>query len=103
VTTGLTLDTDRTAFRERPARARAAPVLAREVLVAKPAVEAWVAPLAKLARSAYLGSSALLILAFVAVLLLDGGWQAAAAGLAVGAGMAALVAFTVAVTLADQV
>jgi hypothetical protein len=59
--------------------------------------------LARVVRLAYLSAVALLILALGAMLLLDGGWQAAAAGLAVGAGVAALVAFMVLAALADQV
>jgi hypothetical protein len=55
----------------------------------------------KLVRAAYLGSAALMVLGLVATLVLDGGWQDVAAAGAISAGMGALVAFMVGVTLAD--
>ena len=102
-TSGLVLDRNRTAVRAPQTRTRAAPALARERLVEQRATVALTVRLARLVRRAYFSSVALLILAFPAVLLLDGGWQAAAGGFALTAGVGALVAFVVLATLADQV
>jgi hypothetical protein len=73
--------------------------------VARPApVSIRLSPVArafKLVRAASLGSAALMVLALAGTLLLDGGWQAVAAAGAISAGMGALIAFMVGVTLAD--
>ena len=49
------------------------------------------------------GSVVLLILSLGALLVLEDGWKAAAAALAIGAGTGAVLALIVAVTLADQI
>jgi hypothetical protein len=97
----LVLDRDYVGIRQRIARPR--PAAAR--VAARPApISIRLSPLAralKLVRQAYLGGAALAVLALVGTLLADGGWQAVAAAGAISTGLGALIAFMVAVTLAD--
>ncbi|MEA2377492.1 MAG: hypothetical protein QOI45_2480 [Thermoleophilaceae bacterium] len=98
----LILDRDYVGIEQRIARPRPA----ARVIVPVEAVSLRVNPIAgvlKVVRSAFLGSVTLMVIAFVATLLLDGGWQAVAAAVAINAGMGALIASLVAVTLADGI
>jgi hypothetical protein len=96
----LILDRDYVGIEQRIARPRPA----ARVIVPVEAVSLRVNPIArmlKLVRSAYLGSLALTVLAFVATLLVSGGWQAVAAAAAINFGMVTLLALLVAITLSD--
>jgi hypothetical protein len=77
--------------------------VAPERRAAGPVTVGSAASLAKRARRAYLRSVWLGILALGATMLVDGGWQAVASALSVAAGLVAVFALIVAVTLADHV
>jgi hypothetical protein len=97
----LVLDRDYVGVRQRTAQPRPA---AERRVVRPAAVAIRLSPLARLFKRiqrAYLGSAALMVVGFVAMLLTGPGWQAVAAAGAIFAGMGALIAFLVAVTLGD--
>lgn len=88
--------------RERPIGVAAEPLHAAEPRVSSPATN----PMARAMRlllAAFAMSATLAVVLSGVVLVVHGGWQAAAAGGAIMAGSAALVAFLIAVTLADRV
>ena len=99
----LVLDRDYAGVRPRAAQPRPA----AERRVARPAATPIrLSPLARLfkrLRRVYLGSAALMVVGFVAMLLTGPGWQAVAAAGAIFAGAGALTAFLVAVTLGDGI
>ena len=100
-TSGATLDRPSGLLRERPIGVAAEPVHEVEPRVSSPATN----PIARAVRhllAAFAMSATLAVVLFGATLVTHGGWQAAAAGGAIMAGTAALVAFLVAVTLADR-
>jgi hypothetical protein len=76
----LGLEKEPVALREPAARPEAAPALAAEQRTAVPRPVSLAVGAAKGAALPFLASACLLILAFAALLLLDGGWQAAIAG-----------------------
>jgi hypothetical protein len=88
--------------RERPIGVAAKPVHEAEARVPSPAVN----PTARAMRhllAAFVMSAIVAVVLFGVMLVVHGGWQAAAAGGSIMAGSAALVAFLIAVTLADRV
>ena len=100
-TSGAVLDRPRVVPRERPIGAAAEPVHEAEPRVSSPATS----PMARAARhllAAFATSATLAAVLFGVMLVVHGGWQAAAAGGSIVAGSGALVAFLIAVTLADR-
>ena len=100
-TSGATLDRPSGVLRERPIGVAAEPVHEAEARVSSPATN----PMARAVRhllAAFAMSATLAIVLFGVMLVVHGGWQAAAAGGSIVAGSGALVAFLIAVTLADR-
>jgi hypothetical protein len=97
----LVLDRDYVGVRQRTAQPR--PAAERRVVrpAAAPIRLSPPARLFKRLRRVYLGSAALMVVAFGAMLLTGGGWQSVAAAGAIFAGTGVLSAFLVAVTLGD--
>jgi hypothetical protein len=101
-TAGAVLDRPGAVPRERPIGVAAEPVHEAEPRVSSPATN----PMARAARhllAAFAMSATLAVVLFGVMLVVHGGWQAAAAGGSIMAGSAALVAFLIAVTLAERV
>src|SRR6185436_7238726 len=100
-TSGATLDRPSGLLRERPIGVAAEPVHEVEPRVSSPATN----PMAKALRhllAAFAMSAALAVVLFGVMLVVHGGWQAAAAGGSIMAGSAALASFLIAVTLGDR-
>jgi hypothetical protein len=101
-TAGATLDRPGAIPRERPIGVAAEPVHEAEPRVSSPTTN----PMARAIRhllAAFVGSAGLAVVLFGVMLVVHGGWQAAAAGGSIMAGSAALVACLIAVTLGDRV
>ena len=100
-TSGATLDKPTGLLRERPIGVAAEPVHEAEARVPSPAVN----PTARAMRhllSTFALSAILAVVLFGAMLVVHGGWQAAAAAGSIMAGSGAVVAFLIAVTLGDS-
>jgi hypothetical protein len=97
----LVLDRDYVGVRQRTVQPRPA---AERRVVRPAAVAIRLSPVARLfkrIRHVFLGSAALMVVAFGATLLTGGGWQSVAAAGAIFAGTGILTAFLVVVTLGD--
>src|SRR5262245_34724159 len=100
-TSGAALDRPSGIARERPVGVAAEPVHVAEPRVASPTVN----PAARMLRhilSAFVLSAILAVVLFGVMLVVHGGWEAAAAAGSIMAGSGALIAFGAAVTLADR-
>jgi len=100
-TSGAALDRPSGIARERPVGVAAEPVHVAEARVSSPTVN----PAARMLRhilSAFVLSAALAVVLFGVMLVVHGGWQAAAAAGSIMAGSGALIAFLIAVTLGDR-
>ena len=101
-TSGAVLDRPTGALRERPIGVAAEPVHEAEARVPAPAVSSPARAMRHV-LGAFVVSTILAVVLFGVMLVVHGGWQAAAAGGSIMAGSGALVAFLLIVTVGDRV